>query len=85
MTTNYTALDAAILQAIAQKSHTASSLQAELAPRIKTLLPSDDPGAVATTLMRTIDRRLQALRKRGIIKFDRSAGGWQLVSTEGAE
>ena len=85
MTTNYTALDAAILQAIAQKSHTASSLQAELAPHIKTLLPSDDPRAVAAALWRTIDRRLQALRRRGFVRFDLAARGWQLENTKGAD
>lgn len=81
MTTDYTALDRAIVQAIAQGKSTANDIQRAIEPRVHTLLQSEARlAAVIHTLWRTIDRRLQALRKRGDIVFCRATRTWGIVS-----
>ena len=82
MATDYSKLDAAILAAIAEKAPAsftalcvndavwARALDAANARR------SDWPG-------RCIDRRLQALRKAGRIRYQRKPEGWVLVTKGG--
>lgn len=68
---DYTALDADILKAIEAGARTFAAIQGHARTSIGT-----------TRAFRDIDRRLQALRKRGLIEWSR-AGGWQFVEKEG--
>jgi hypothetical protein len=74
MATNYEALDAAIISALGER------------PRGFTELYSGDVGDIAEATCRNdgyraIDRRLQTLRKRGLIRY--AGCCWHLVATGG--
>ena len=78
-TTDYTALDHAIVQAIAQGKNTANNIEMAVKPGIHKLRPKEDPILRVVSLWRTIDRRLQALRKRGDITFCRATRTWRIA------
>ena len=76
MPTDYTALDAAILERLADGPQPFHTLAIVLAPVAKPFAKVDLLGH--STEWRVIDRRLQALRKSGKIKPHRTQG-WSLT------
>lgn len=71
--TDYAALDAAIIEAI---KHGDSPLYSPLVAR----LVSPIVNATGRNDLRVTDGRLQALRKAGIIEFDRTLNRWLEVT-----
>lgn len=79
MSTNYTHLDALLLEAIERKPRHFNSLQMEFSEEFdKHSKPNRWGDKIG---WRVIDRRLQALRKAGHIKADRKLG-WVAVKKE---
>ena len=74
MAHNYTDLDAAILAVIDNAPVTFLVVSREVAPQSEKLAAHDLAPA-----WRIVDRRLQAMRKIGKIRYQRKPEGWVLV------
>ena len=80
MAHDYTDLDAAIQQVIGTKSPVLfSALNFDVRKHSVPLAHTDRHGQA----WRVVDRRLQALRKAGRIKYQRKPEGWVLVKAGG--
>jgi len=75
---DYSLLDAEIVVEIGRGNRTFNGLQAKLEGSAKAFCktPKDEP-------FRVIDRRLQALRKKGKVGFD-SKLGWRMRAADGS-
>lgn len=79
MSIDYTHLDALLLEAIECKPRSFNSLRNEFS---KEFNKHSQPNRYGDqTGWRAIDRRLQALRKRGLIKADRNLG-WVAIKKD---
>lgn len=74
-------LDAEITREIAAGRNTFSTLDGRVWEHAAEVAPKSRYGAPDSG--RTIDRRLQALRKRGVIAFEK--GRWSLTGRSGAD
>lgn len=75
---DYTELDASILEQIGNGHDTFVKLRAVLEPMAVKFVsaPGPSPQAGHVPPWRAIDRRLQAMRKKGLLSFDRVSGRW---------
>lgn len=80
---DYTELDAAITQEIKAGRASFTALSTKLKD-LATPFAGDQKKFHPTPPWRVIDRRLQALRKKGVITYSRADGRWHLVQPEGA-
>lgn len=85
---DYTALDAAILEEIGQHQPVQfCDLYRQEVREIAALIAAADsigkPKWQRVDEFRVVDRRLQAMRKKGLIAFSRRPEGWSLVKKEG--
>ena len=74
-TPDYTAFDAALLEHIKFGRTVACQLECK---QDLMKLAAAHPSTLGRPLFRVIDGRLQALRRKGVITYDRKAG-WQVV------
>jgi len=72
MQVDYTHLDALLLEAIRRSQCTFADLRSQLEAEFDKLSPRDRHGD--PTGWRVLDRRLQALRKKDLIRYERA--GW---------
>lgn len=79
MASNYTEFDAALLAHIAAGRNVAHMLLKQ-----RDLLTAGGAAVLGQCMDRVIDRRLQALRAAGQIRFNRKAG-WQIVKQAAGE
>ena len=77
---DYTSFDASIIAAISSGANTAGKLTALLRDEAESIsVDTTKNGEYPQPPFRIVDRRLQALRKKGLLRFDRRADGWALA------
>lgn len=81
---DYTEIDAAILKQIDAGCATLSALVDSLSDKVKPFIIKSKSPFVGS-VWRVIDRRLQALRKGGIIKYNRADCRWCVNKSVGSD
>lgn len=77
---DYTELDASIVAQIKDGCGSFTAISAVLESAAKPFVQNPrDPRACPAPPWRVIDRRLQALRKRGVIAYSRADGRWHIA------